>query len=414
MKKKNDKWPTAHFDNPKSDKPIEEIWDEIDGYTFESVFEGDDKIEDFDFVIPLPPLKYRGKVLKGLFFSQAADRIVETFPKIKEIFFPIANSMFSSYPGSEHADLYFTCYKNEKREKHFKQKHPDKKNIIMLPLQDADFLNEYKMAPVFNTPKTVDVFCVSTVYPVKNVPMIARALKEYEKKYNKILKVQYAIGNRDLIVHEDKSIDYSKLRFDAQEQLKKVEEILGDVRKYIEFFPFIDYKDLPKYYTQARCCVLASLLEGKNRFISEARSCNTPVIVFSDFNKYSRGDYPIFFKNSGEYCPKYDPIYLADTIHKVITNPNDYEPRKNYLMYNGRKNFVNTIVDSIPYYIHNIPNYKPNSIQENLWVDLAMQDNYQLSTYDFIYGRNVAIQHVRGMKNVSSLVDFFFKRFGIK
>ena len=71
MKKKNDKWPTAHFDNPKSDKPIEEIWDEIDGYTFESVFEGDDKIEDFDFVIPLPPLKYRGKVLKGLFFSQA-------------------------------------------------------------------------------------------------------------------------------------------------------------------------------------------------------------------------------------------------------------------------------------------------------------------------------------------------------
>ena len=284
----------------------------------------------------------------------------------------------------------------------------------MLPLQDADFTNEYKMAPAFNVFKTFDIFCVSTAYPVKNIPMIAKAIKEYERKYGVILKVKYAIGSRDLIVNEDKTIDVSKLRDDAGKQLEEVMQILGDYTKYIEFFPFIDYKDLPKYYTGARCCVLASLLEGKNRFLSEAMACNTPVIVFQDFNKYSRGDYPIFFENSGEYAPYFTPESLADTIHKVINNPQNYEPRKNYLKYSGRKNFVNTIIDSTPYYKENLPNYEKGRIQDNIWVDLAMQYNYQLSTYDFIYGKNTAIQHVRGMKAIESLVKFFYSRFKIK
>ena len=102
------------------------------------------RIEKIDFVIPFPPLKHEGKVTKGVFFSQAVDVIVEKFPRIKEIFFPIANSMFSSYPDSVHADAFFVCYENPKREQHFKEKYPDKKNIVMLPLQDADFMNEYK------------------------------------------------------------------------------------------------------------------------------------------------------------------------------------------------------------------------------------------------------------------------------
>ena len=411
---KGNVWPGEYFHNPNSNKPIEQIWDDIDAYTFESQFEQPDRIEKIDFVIPFIPLNYKGKILKGCFYSQAVDVIIEKFPQLKEIFFPIANSMFSSYPQSEYADAYFTCYKNEAREKHYKEKYPNKKDIIMLPLQDADFMNEYKIAPAFNVFKTFDIFCVSTAYPVKNMPMIAKAIKKYEEKYGKILKVKYAIGNRDLIVNEDKTIDISKLRYDAQGQLKQVMETLGDYTKYIEFFPFIDYKDLPKYYTGAKCSILASLLEGKNRFISEAMSCNTPIIVFKDFNKYSRGDYPIFFENSGEYAPEYTPESLADTIHKVINNPQNYEPRKNYLTYNGRKNFVNTIIDSIPYYSENIPNYEKGRITDNIWVDLAMQNNYQLSTYDFIYGKNTAIQHVRGMKAIESLVKFFYSRFKIK
>ncbi len=411
---KGSKWPVEYFHNPNPNKPIEQIWDDIDAYTFESQFEQPDRIEKIDFVIPFIPLKYGTKTIKGVFYSQAVDVIIERFPRLKEIFFPIANSMFSSYPQSEHADLYFTCYRNEQRENYYKTKYPNKKDIIMLPLQDADFTNEYKMAPAFNVRKNFDIFCVSTAYPVKNMPIIAQAIKEYEKKYGVVLKVKYTIGSKDLIVHDDKTIDVSKLRHDAQGQLKKVMEILGDYTKYIEFFPFIDYKDLPKYYTGARCCVLGSLLEGKNRFISEAMCCNTPIIVFKDFNKFSRGDYPIFFQDSGEYVPSFTPEALADTIHKVINNPRNYLPRRNYLRYNGRRNFVNTIIDSMPYYRENLPEYRRGRITENIWVDLAMQYNYQLSTYDFIYGRNTAIQHVRGMKAIESLVKFFYSRFGIK
>ena len=411
---KNNTWPTAYFKNPNINKPIEEIWADIDNYTFEEQYEKEESIQKIDFVIPFPPLKYEGKVTKGVFYSQAVDVIVEKFPRIKEIFFPIANSMFSSYPGSVHADAFFTCYKNEKREQCYKQKYPDKKDIVMLPLQDADFLNEYKMAPTFNTPKDTDIFCVSTAYPVKNMPVIAQAIKKYEEKYGVVLKVKYAIGSRDLIIHDDKTIDYSKLRYDAQEQLKQVIEILGDYTKYIEFFGFIDYKDLPRYYTSAKCCVLASILEGKNRFISEAMSCNTPIIVFKDFNKYSCGDYPILFNNSGEYAPEFSPESLADTIHKVINNQKDYQPRRNYLTYAGRKNFLNTIIDNIPYYAQSFPEYEKGRILDNIWANLAMQDNYQQSCYDFLYGRNTAIQHVRGITNIESLIKFFYSRFGIK
>jgi len=411
---KPNKWPSEYFQNPNVNKPLEQIWDDIDNYTFEEQFEKEDKLDHFDFVIPFVPLKYKGKVIKGCFYSQAVDVIIERFPRLKEIFFPIANSMFSSYPSSVHADAYFTCYKYPAREEHFRKKYPEKKDVVLLPLQDADFLNEYKMAPTFNTPKTIDVFCVSTAYPVKNLPVIAKAIREYKNKYGVVLNVKYALGSRDLIVNKDKTIDYSKMRHDAQEQLRQVQEILGIYPKYIEFIPYIDYGDLAKYYTSAKCCVLGSLLEGKNRFISEAMSCNTPVIVFKDFNKYSRGDYPIFFENSGEYVPEFSPESLADTIHKVINNQTNYEPRKNYLKYRGRKNFVNTIIDSIPYYSQNIENYEPNRIQDNLWVDLAMQDNYQLSTYDFIYGRNGAIQHVRGIKAIESLIKFFYSRFNIQ
>lgn len=411
---KNSKWPSKYFHTPHSDKKITEIWDDIDNYTFEEQFEQEERKNKIDFVVPLPPFKYKGKFLKGMFYSQAVDIIVDKYPKIKELFFPIANSMFCSYPGSTTADAFMVCYDNKKREKHWKNKHPDRKDVIMLPLQDADFLNEYIMAPAFNVSKKIDIFCVSTAYPVKNIPMIASALKIYETKYRRRLKVVYALGSRIAKRNSDGTLDYSKERFDVVAELDKIKKILGgDIKKYIDFYPYIEYADLPKYYTSAKCSVLASLMEGKNRFISEAMSCDTPVIVFRDFNKYVRGDHPVFFANSGEYVEEFTPDSLADTIHKVITNYKDYEPRKNYLTYSGRKNFLNTCVDLIPYYRKNLEGYEKGNAFNNVWLDLAMQDNYKLGLYDFLYSRNPAIQHVRGLKNIDNLVNFFFERFGM-
>lgn len=83
-------------------------------------------------------------------------------------------------------------------------------------------------------------------------------------------------------------------------------------------------------------------------------------------------------------------------------------------MNTGRKNLINKIVDMIPYYKENLPGYVPNKIQENLWVDLAMQDNYQISFMDFLYGKNCAIQHITLLENNNSLMHFFYSRFGIE
>ncbi len=407
-------WPSKYFQNPNPKESIEEIWDDIDGYSFELMYQEENMHDKIDFVIPLPPLKNKGKVIKGMFYSQATQLILDRFPDLKKIFFACANTMFSSYSYSKDADVYLTCYDNKIRETYYKNKYPEKKDIIFAPLQDCDFMNEYEMAPTFNTPKIYDVICVSTAYPVKNLPMLASALKEYEKKYGRILKALVAIGSKDAFIRPDGTMDYSKVRFDAKEELEKIDKILGDTRKYIEFRPYIDHKDLPKFYTQAKCCILTSLMEGKNRAINESMSCDTPIVVFRDFNKFARGEYPIFQGNSGEYVPYFDAGSLADTIHKVINNQRNYDARENYLRYNGRKHFVNTLVDLIPYYRENLPEYRANSIQNNIWIDLACQKNYQLSYLDFLYGKNCAIQHVRGLKNIENLINFFYSRFKIK
>lgn len=414
MLEKIAKYPYDYILNPEPNKTKEEMWDIIDGWTQESTFEKEGQESEIDFIVPFPPLQYKNKTIKGVFFSQAVDKIVERWPKIKEIFFPVANSMFSGYPQSEYADYYFTCYKYPEREKYWRKKHPNKKNVIILPLQDADWTNEYDMAPSFNTPKDTDIFCVTTPYPFKNIPMFAQALKAYETKYSKRLKVKYALGNKAVIKHKDGTIDYSQIRQDAKEQMDKLFEILKNPYDYIEFYPWIDRMELPEFYTRSKCCVLCSIMEGKNRFIQEAQCCDTPIVLFKIHNQFVHGKHPIIYKNSGEFAPEYTPEAMADAIYKVISNYEKYCARENYLKYNGRKNFINTIIDMNPYYRRNLPDYKKGKIQENIWVDLAMQADYQLSFIDFLYGKNIAIQHRRGIEDIKSLIEFFYSRFNIK
>ena len=407
-------WPESYMHNPNVDKPIEQIWDDIDAYSFEERYEDDKNLHNgILFVSPIPPLNYKGKFLKGFCYSQGTRILLDKYPDLKKLYVVCANSMFSSYPWSAKADVYFTCYKNEAREKYYKNKYPDRKNIVCLPLQDADWLNEYTIAPIPNTVKTIDVFAVSTPFPVKNLPVIAKALLVYEQKYGKVLKMTYAIGQRCTHKREDGSLDYSQLGDYGKNVLIEVDKILGDTKKYINFEPYIDYKDLSKYYSSSRCAVLGSLIEGKNRFISEAMSCDTPIVVFKDFNKYSRGDYPVFFGNSGEYVPEFTPESLADTIHKVITSPQNYEPRKNYLIHNGRKNFVNTVVDSIPYYRENLPDWQEGRIMDNVWLDMACWDNYHMSYHNYIYGNSYATSYVAGLEKIDTLLQTLSTKFGI-
>ena len=142
--------------------------------------------------------------------------------------------------------------------------------------------------------------------------------------------------------------------------------------------------------------------------------CNTPVIVFKDLSKYTRGNDNAFPEGAGLYVPRFTSKSMCDTIYKALSNLDKFTPRRSYLTYNGRKNFLNRCIDSIPYYRENLPEYEPGKAMENLWLDLAMQENYQLSLNDFLYGKNPAIHHVKLHEENTGIMDFFNARFMIQ
>ncbi len=411
------RYPRDYFMNPNMDKErsIEQIWDDIDAYSGE-FFEDEPVFHDkIDFVVPLPPLQYKGKFTKGIFFSQGTEYVLKLFPQLQELFFATAYTMWSSYSWCDKADCYLTCYENKPRETYYKNKYPNKKDIIFIPLQDADFTNEYTLVPTPNTPKTVDVLMVASPIAVKNLPMLAKAIRAYEDKYGYSLKATLALGSAECKKLPDGSIDYSALRDDKRQILDDMNSALhGRMFDYINFEPYVSYSAMPALYSSAKCTVLTSLIEGKNRSLFESLCCDTPIIVFKDHNQWARGEHPVFFGNSGEYAPEFTPESLADTIYKVINNPQNYEARKNHLLHSGRRNFIDISTSCIPYYRENIPDFDKDKFHENIWVDLACQKNYGLSYHDFLYGRKPGLQHVKGIKNIQNLAETYLSLFGVK
>ncbi len=401
------RYPVEYFSNPDIRKPVEEIYADIQGYTGEFFEEETHLHKSIDFLIPFPPLKYDGKIIKGLFLSQGTEYLYKLFPGLNEIFFSMGYSMWSSYPWSTSADAYLTCYKNPGMEEWFKKNNADRANKVLIPLQDADFTNEYYLAPTFNTPKDIDILCISRLANLKNLPLVARALRIYREKYKEKIKMTLVVG-------KDFDINLKGLTPNEIEQMRLIEEELTHPSDYINFIPQVPYAQLPKYMTRAKIVLLGSIFEGKNRIIQEAMSCNTPVVVFKDFNKYSRGAHPIMPDEAGLLIPEFSAEAMADTIYEALHNLEKFKPRRKYLEHYGRKNAVNTCIDAFDYYAKNLPDYKPAKIHENIWVDMAVQANYQLGYHDFLYGKNNAVHHVKGVEAIALMLKFFFARFGVK
>ena len=359
-----------------------------------------------DFMSPLPPLLYEGKFVKGMFLSEGVDYIHTLFPRINELFISMAYTMWSSLPYSERAEVYLSCYDYPEREAWFKKTYPHKADKIFIPLQDADFTNEYVICPSFGIQKDIDVLCISRVSGVKNLPILIKALKNYHEKYGIILKTTLITGTQNLEFNEDE-----------KRILSELEDIVGgseELKKYVEIIGRVGHGDeLNTYYTRAKTVVLTSIFEGKNRTINEAMCCNTPVIVFKHLSKYSRGNDHAFPEGAGLYVPEYTPESMCDTLHEALCNLEQFTPRRSYLRTNGRKNFLNKCIDSIPYYRENLPEYEPGKVMDNMWLDLAMQQNYQLSLNAFLYAANPAIHHVKLHEENTGLMDFFNARFMI-
>ncbi len=400
-------YPWGYLHTPHQDKPIEEIYAAMDAYSHEFFEEETNFHSRVDFYLVLPPLKYEGAFVKGLFFSQGVDLIYKNQPEISKFFNSMAYSMSASIPWSKEADVCFHLYKNPKREEWFKKAYPDRADKILLPLEDSDFTNEYFLAPTLGHKKDIDVLTTSRLTSVKNLPIIAKAIQVYQAKYGQNIKLTCITG-------KDFGPDYSELTEQEMKVMKEIEQELGgNVEQYIDFVQKVNYKDMPEYYSRAKICVLGSLSEGKNRSIHEAMSCNTPVIVFEDFNKFLRGDSHTIPRGAGLYVPEYSAESLADTFHKALMNLDKFRARRAYLREYGRKNFANTCIDGIPYYAQNLPEYVKGRIQDNLWVDLAMQDNYQISFIDYLYNKKPGISHGKGLEGIDTLIKFFRGRLSI-
>jgi glycosyltransferase involved in cell wall biosynthesis len=401
------RYPAEYFQSPQITKPLEDIYEIIDAYTGE-FFEDEPVLhQHIDFMVPLPPLSYDGAFVKGLFLSQATDLLLDRFPALRELFVSAAFSMWSSHPWSNDADAYLVCYKNSARTEWFRRHHPNKAHIAHVPLQDADFTNEYRMGPVRGAERDIDLLCVSRLHSLKNVPLIAHALAIYRKKY--------PLENIRMTLIAGKQGAYSPdlMSKIEQEQYAKIAEILGRPEDYINFVEHaLHFAELPGFYSRARAYVLGSLIEGKNRCLNEAQSCNTPVICFEELNQYARGDTPSFAPGAGLTC-SYDAEALADAIHIVLGNPDGFRPRASYLAHYGRKNFLACCLATIPYYSSTIPDFEPARSWDNLWLDLAMQDNYGMSLHEFVYGHGIGVNHAKGLQQIEALTTYYVEKFSM-
>lgn len=386
-----------YFHNPNVDKPPAEIYADLDAYTYE-IFENEpDRFNTVSFFVVLPPLRYEGRFIKGLYLSESVDLLNKVLPQLSQYFFAHAYSMSAGFPWSNTADSYSSIYDNPHRNHWFRQTYPERANKILFSCYDSDFLNEYVIAPKPVNEKDIDVLCVSRLSTEKNIPVIAKALKIYHRKYGKKIKMTLIPGLQNFGGVE-------QLDSHARQEWKQIEAVLGDPFEYINLVPWADYyQQMPFYYSSAKVGVLGSLLEGKNRFLSEAMSCNVPVICFQEFNQYVRGQDGAFLEGAGLYA-KFDPESLADTIYTVLENTTAFKPRLSYLKYRGRKNFFNTCLDSYSYYQDNVPNYVRGQAFNNLWLDLAVQQNYQMSLSDFLYGRSDK-SHLRGLVKIYKILN---------
>ncbi|MEL7038001.1 MAG: glycosyltransferase [Cyanobacteria bacterium J06592_8] len=386
-----------YFHNPHVNKPLEDIYADLDAYTYE-IFENEpDRFHTVSFLVVLPPVRYEGRFIKGLYLSESVDLLNKVLPQLSKYFFAHAYSMSAGFPWSATADSYSSVYDNPHRNQWFRQVYPERSQKILISCYDSDFINEYAIAPKPIHQKDIDVLSVSRLSPEKNIPVIAKAIQVYHQKYGKKIKLTLIPG-----LHNFQGID--QLDPLARSEWQKIAAVLDDPFEYIDLVPRADYyKEIPVYYSRAKVCVLGSLLEGKNRFISEAMSCNTPVICFKEFNQYMRGEDLAFPEGAGLYA-KFDPESLADTIHNILENQTAFKPRLSYLKERGRKNFFNTCLDSYSYYQENIPDYVRGQAFNNLWLDLAVQQNHQMSLSDFLYGRSDK-SHLRGLVKIYKILN---------
>lgn len=364
-----------------------DAYQQMDRFTYEEFLPG-----ELTFAhILLPPLKFEGRRLKGLFWAPGVDPIWQLVPSLPDNFISIANSRWASYPWSGHADGYFVLYKNERREAYFRNRRPDLAHVTLVPRQTADHTSERQYRPRPEIEKDIDVLVVSRLSLMKHLPFLAKSILALRKRNP---------AKRYHVFWANPAKGEQWRRTSGRTIMQEIARILGNVEDYIELAGRIEPADMSALYARARSFVLTSTVEGKNRAMSEALLCDVPAVVPDDFNAAARNGQPLLPPNCGLTPPR-DPELFAAALEQVVESYGDFSPRAEYLKVSGRMNFFWDCVLSFEHFSSQIPGTTLEERQR--WLDAAIEANYGISLVDFLYGSQskspVAERHGRKSLN---------------
>lgn len=361
---------------------LEQVFSDIDATTYE---------EDFFWVeFLLPPITVGSTLIKGMVMACGFESldILAKMPEVQKYFNIIYTSQWASIPRNTWADGLLSVYPNSVRENWFRQTYPHRTEQSIVGTHEADFVNELAYQPAFSKrdakpiEKQYDIVWASRFATFKNLPIVARALKIYHKKYNERLRVIMPV---DPLWFEDKA---QKRCF--QELVKAFGHSESDLAEYVTLTKkYLSPYQMIDIYRQSKIYLLGSLFEGKNRCIHESLCCDVPVVCFQDFNAPIRGDTQIFPEGCGMLAPNYAAESLADTLHATLRSLNDFSPRKHYLSnFGGRAAAVNRALDALPYYRNTIPDYVEGGMLNNKVLLESFYHNYGVELKKYIYFRS--------------------------
>lgn len=398
-------FPDNYLQRPVIEKSTHQIFADLEAFTHEISDTQESLFSQIDFTVVLPPLRFDNRFVKGIFYSNATDVLLQTFPALTEAFHSIATSHWVSYPWSIHADAYFTLYPCPEREAWFKKNRPQMADKILIPLDPSDDISSSYFHPTFGGKKDIDLLLVAPPRPVHNLPIVCEALKIYRKKYKELPIQLYWYTGTPI------DLNYTGLGKNATSVLRQVEKILIHPAEYVFFQQSTE--PMSALFSRAKAVVTPELIGEKGREMHTALACNTPVIGFREFNQYAREEtVPVVYEGAG-VVSTFHPEALADSIFRVLQEPQRFHPRAAYLEYSGRLNFFNTCIDAFPYYREAIPDYSPATHHESYWLDLALQDNYKCTLYDFYTARERWKMPflLRGLDNVQQAIDLVFGKY---
>lgn len=361
-------------------KPLDEIFEDLQAYSYE-LFADDHRTHKHAVGVVLPPLLRDGTLIKGLMYSQSTDYLLHHHPEFSELFNVMAFTGWCNIPWTNHGDGYLVCYDNPVRNAWFRQAYPERADKIIVPLEESDFYidERARFFPVepYASNRDIDLLVVSSLIPLKNIPIILEAVKIFSKKYYPI-KMTW-LGRLNWESEDEEGVW-------ARRVLKEIDAISSKRESYINFHPKIQLAEMRNVYSRSKVFVLGSLIEGKNRSLREAMACDTPVICFRGFNQYVRGDDFAIPPGAGLYCDDFNAEALADRLHVLLSNRGEFSPRQSFLRYYGKARAFNVAIDSFrDYYSSRIPDYKVGNHTNNAWLNERISAQYGIDLLSYVY-----------------------------